>query len=491
LRKLYKSIIKKGSIYSLGSLLENAIAFIFLPLYTAYLSAEEYGIIALITVGISVILILIIAPENAGIIRHYYDPLYTEKVNVLIFNLILISLCKVILILGILIIALKSISYLLLDSIHYDDVLLIYSLSIPIRVINNFGMLLLRLNQKAKKYITFSIIKFMINSGLLLFLLIVYGLGIYALAWGELISSFGLIILLIPTVVKNIEIQINRKITWPVLKYSYPLLVGSFSNYLIQVGDRFILKMFSNLQTVGIYSFGYKISRIMDFAFVTPAKQIMEPSIFKLEKNIKQLKKFVYNSTTYMYIFLFSFGLGLIYFSREIIQIVAQKEEFYSSWVIVPFIVLSYIQHGIGLNLGQGIIMAKKSIYKSIFNLIAAITNVLFNILLIPLWGIVGAALATLISYIVWNILKIIYSFKLYDMKFDLKRLGIITLVGTLFCVAGLVSNLLNEVLFIVLIKILLLIMFPILMYNILTKNEKQFFKDMLYKLKKKKTSIN
>jgi len=467
--------------------LENALAFIFLPLYTAYLSAEEFGIIALITVSISVIIIFIEAPENAGIIRHYYDPLYTEKRKVLVFNLIAISILKTVITFGIIVIALKNISYLLLDSIRYTDVLFIYCLSIPFRVINNFGMLLLRLQQKAKVYITFSIIKFVVNTGLVLILLIIYGLGIYALAWGTLMGAFAMTIHVLPTIFRNIKFKFNKKITIPVLKYSYPLLIGSFSNYLIQLGDRFILKIFTTVQNVGIYSFGYKISRVMDFVFVTPAKQILEPSIFKLEKNINKLKEFIYNSTTYMYIMLFSCGLVLIFFSKEIIQLVAQKQEFYSSWVIVPFIVLSYIQHGIGLNLGQGIIMAKKAINKSILNLIAAVTNVLFNILLIPVWGIVGAAIATLISYIVWNILKIIYSFKLYDMKFDLKRLGIITLVGTLFCVIGLVSNLLNVMVIIILIKIVLIIMFPILIYNILTENEKQFFKDMLYRFKRKK----
>ncbi|MBN1797193.1 MAG: polysaccharide biosynthesis protein [Spirochaetales bacterium] len=487
MKKLYKSVIKKGSIYSLGSLLENALAFIFLPLYTVYLNAEEFGIVALITVTISIVLIIIEAPENAGIVRHYYDPLYETKRKVLVFNLIIISVLKTIIIMVILIIALRHISFLLLDSINYVDVLLIYSLSISFRVVNNFGMLFLRLQQRAKMYITFSIIKFAVNCGLVLILLIVYNLGIYALAWGTFIGAVAMTIPVLPTIFRNIEFKFNKTVTVPVLKYGYPLIVSSFSNFLIQLGDRYILKLFGTVQDVGIYSFGYKISRVMDIAFVTPAKQIIEPSIFKLEKNINKLKKFVYNTTTYLYMILFTFGLGLIYFSKEIIEIVAQKQEFYSSWVIVPFIVLSYIQHGIGLYLGKGIVMAKKPIYNSIFTLIAAIINIALNILFIPMWGIIGAALATLISYVVWNILKLIYSIKLYDMKFDLKRLGLITITGILFCAAGLVSNLLNVMVMTIVIKIVLIIIFPVLIYSILTENEKQFFRDMLLRFKRKK----
>jgi O-antigen/teichoic acid export membrane protein len=111
-------------------------------------------------------------------------------------------------------------------------------------------------------------------------------------------------------------------------------------------------------------------------------------------------------------------------------MVIARKPEFWSAWVIVPIISFSYVQHGLGSFLGWGLVMKGKSYQISTNLLISAAINIGLNFVFIPHWGIIGAAFATLISYILWNGLKIYYSAKFYGLHFDLRRLGNITAVG-------------------------------------------------------------
>ena len=70
--------------------------------------------------------------------------------------------------------------------------------------------------------------------------------------------------------------------------------------------------------------------------------------------------------------------------------------------------------------------------------LISALVNVGLNILLIPVLGIFGAALATLASYLIWNSLRIHFSARFFDLHFELRRMFFLTLLGLTLCGAGL-----------------------------------------------------
>ena len=117
-------------------------------------------------------------------------------------------------------------------------------------------------------------------------------------------------------------------------------------------------------------------------------------------------------------------------------MVIAMKEEFWESWVIVPLITFSYLQHGLGNFLGLGIGLMKKSYHLSGLVLISAIVNIGLNFLFVPRWGLLGAAFATMISYAVWNCLKAYYSAEFYGVRFEMWRLLHIT--GTGFGLYGL-----------------------------------------------------
>jgi len=168
----------------------------------------------------------------------------------------------------------------------------------------------------------------------------------------------------------------------------------------------------------------------MNFLLVLPFKKALQPAVLQQENDPESLKSFVSKNCTYFYVIGMLLCLILSVFSKEIVQLMARREEFWSGWIIIPVIAYANLLHGLGQFFNNGLILMKKSYHISANILIAVTVNIGLNISLIPVWGIMGAAIATLISYIIWNVLRLYFSGKLYGLYFEIKRLGHITVVG-------------------------------------------------------------
>lgn len=435
---LFKRLIFNSSIYSIGTVFEKGLSFILIPLYTTYLSTEDYGIVGLMSIVVALISYLITPPVTSAFSRHYHSPEYQNIKKVFLFNCIIFIVITATFLSLLFLVFNKNVSKLIFKGIQYNDIVIIYSIITFISPISSFSLTVLRFEEKAKYLVIVSWLKLLTSACFILLGLIFYHLGVYALIYGNLIGHLSAVILCAPFIIKKTKFQISPKILIKPLKYGYSLILQGFSSILIKSGDRFILQYFTTLSTVGVYSFSYNFANVLNTFIIQPIDQALMPILFRQEDDPIQLKSFVVRNCTYFYCLGMIVCLVVALFSKEAIQILARKKEFWEGHIIVPIISFSSLQHGLGNFFNIGNIMTKKTIVISINILIAAAINMLMNIILIPIWGMIGAAIATLVSYFIWNGLKIYYSAKNYDLHFDLKRLLRITIIGILIYLASL-----------------------------------------------------
>jgi len=372
----------------------------------------------------------ITTPIISGFNRHYHAPEYKDKRGLLLFNsFLLVSIQSFGL--ALLFFLFKNvISIIILENKDLVYIVGIYVFILLFSPIDSFLLAFLRQEEKAKFYVFISWTRFILCASFILFGLIYLKIGLLALIYGNLIGILFTIVCIFPLFWKYSTHKISFSVLTSPLKYGYPRILTGFSNILIQSGDRYVLRLFSSLSTVGLYSFGYNLAGIINFLLVVPLKQSIQPIAFKQEANPERQRDFLKRSSTYFYLVGMFVCLLLSLYSKEVIEIMARKREFWNVWVIVPIIAFSYLQHGLGNFLGWGLLMAKKSVYISQNIFIAAVVNIGLNLVFVPIWGILGAAFATLVSYLVWNGLKIYYSRKFYNLHFDLRRLLHITFLG-------------------------------------------------------------
>ncbi len=425
-----KRTVQLGTVYSIGSISQGALFVLLFPIYTSFLFPQDFGIIGLISITVSLLTRFVSSPINSAFTRFYYAPDYREKNGILLFNLflwalLLITCCTVVF--------WKISEYLariLLQDRNLAHLLKIYAFILFLQPISSLFLCLLRMLEKAKYSVFTSISSLLLSASLTLYLLTVLKKGVLSLIVGNLFSLIVTVIMIFPVFIKRSTFRLSRSTLIPPLKYAYPLLLSEYSNLFIQSGDRYVLKIFGSVSMVGLYSFGYQIAGILQTALVTPVKQALQPIVLKQEEDPEVVRHFLKVGATYFYLIGCAACLLISLFSREILMLFARKEAFWGAWVIVPIITYSYVQHGIGNFVGWGMGLMKKSFHMSGIVLIAASANIGLNFLFVPQWGMLGAAFATMLSYIVWNVLKAYYSAKFYDLHFEVGRLLHITVIG-------------------------------------------------------------
>ena len=438
----FKKIISLGSLYSLGSISQGALFVLLFPIYTSFLSPHDFGIIGLMSITVSLLTRFVSSPINSAFTRFYYAPEYREKSGILLFNLFLWALLIITCCAVIFWRISEYLAEVLLQDRNLAHLLKIYALILFLQPISSLFLCLLRMLERAKYFVFTSISSLLLSAGLTLYLLTVLKKGVLSLIVGNLFGLMVTVIMVLPVFIRRSIFKLSRSVLVPPLKYAYPLLLSEYSNLLIQSGDRYVLRIFGSVSMVGLYSFGYQIAGILQTALVTPLKQALQPIVLKQEEDPEAVRHFLKVGATYFYLIGCAACLLISLFSREILMLFARKEAFWGAWVIVPIITYSYVQHGIGNFVGWGMGLMKKSFHMSGTVLIAASANIGLNFLFVPQWGMLGAAFATMLSYIVWNVLKAYYSAKFYDLHFEAGRLLHITVIGFgLYGLSLLVAN--------------------------------------------------
>jgi O-antigen/teichoic acid export membrane protein len=159
--------------------------------------------------------------------------------------------------------------------------------------------------------------------------------------------------------------------------------------------------------------------------------------------------------------------LGIIsvsLFSYEIIKVISKSTQFWSAYMVVPILALSVFFMNMRETTSYGLLINKKSGIIGMNVVIAAVLNIILNILLIPKWNIFGTAVATLLTQFIYWLLNYYFSQKEYFVPYEKRKVLIMFLTGGLLSFAGFFLNEMHIVPRLI-IKTMCVIGFPFLLY--------------------------
>ena len=263
------------------------------------------------------------------------------------------------------------------------------------------------------------------------------------------------------------------------LKYSYPLMLAQISGIILTVSDRYVLNFMTTTSDVGLYSLGYKLANTIRVLIYSSVMMAVTPLIYQYIDKPNN-GRFYSKIMTYLAFGVMIFVLFFSIYSKEIIELVAQNKDYWSAAILVP--ILSFaIFFGILKDISLiGLNIAKKTGVIAVVVLFASVLNIFLDILLIPYWNTMGAAIATLVSnilsfFIFYNIAQ-----KKYRIPYELKKIFLVLLGGIGIIFVSLITNNINFYIAIV-VKFFLLILFPFILYllNFFEKVELQRLKEL------------
>jgi O-antigen/teichoic acid export membrane protein len=192
------------------------------------------------------------------------------------------------------------------------------------------------------------------------------------------------------------------------LTTSFPLLLGQSMMIIMGKVDLFMLANMSGSLQVGIYNIALKLS-MLSYMGLMAVNSIAAPKFSEIHStgDIEALKKIVQQSTKTIFWVSIPVLTILLLFPEYILGVFGDEFKVASYTLIILSIgkMFSAISGSVGTFLQM---VGKQKVFQNIL-ILAAIINVGLNYLLIPIYGISGAAIASAVSGILWNALMIIY----------------------------------------------------------------------------------
>ncbi|RUA29948.1 MAG: hypothetical protein DSY76_02910 [Bacteroidetes bacterium] len=457
-----KSVSKDSIIYGIGNVATKIVGFLLIPIYTnpKYLSVADFGVLSILDISSQVLVALFGLTLYQGFMRWYWDIKDPSERKKLFFTVLsFVSIFSIGF--GVVLFLNSSwISQILYNSIEYTraiQLVIINAILMSIQVLPNSSM---RIQGNSKLYSTLSVIKFTVNLLFTVYFVVFLERGIEGIFEAQIIGNLLYFVFAAKHIHKNSKPQLNLPVLKDLFIYSYPLVFASMSGILLTTIDRFSLNELGTLPDVAIYSLGFKIGGSIKVFIVTSVQLALTPMMLK-RINDPNNKRLYSKVLTY-----FSFGLmwvilAISIYSREIIVLIAKSPEYINATYIVPIIAMISFFGMAKDSVIMGLHVKKQTKIIGTLIVFAGIANLALNIVLIPLWGIFGAAWASLAAQFMLFIITYILAQRNYPIRYEMGKVALIIIIGGLLYWASLFTSELN-IWASIFVKALLIISYPI-----------------------------
>ena len=456
-----KNLLRHSFIYSISNVSLKASGVILLPIYTSYFSVEDYGKLGLIQITIILISQSLILGQGLSLIRFNNSLEFNSRKSTILFTITIFVILVIISFIILTNVFIQPLSSLFGDPYIYREYLQIAIYIIGLITINNLLLSKLRADENSVLYTLSSILKILVMILVAVYLITSVRLGIESVLYAQLLGELIQFLIIIPNSIRHMELKFEKDIIGTSLKYGIPLILSAMAINLLNGSDRYIIKLLKNYTELGLYELGYKVAGVVNMFVIMPFGLTLLPIAFKIYKTEGD-KKYYSKLQTYVVFLLLWAGFSLSIFSKEIIMLFAQNSSYYPAYKVVPLIVLAYVIYGKSLISSLGMYLTGKNHYVAIITIICAGLNIGLNFILIPKYGMVGAAFNTVLSFLILDILSVFASNKYYKIPYEhLKIIKLSTMVILYFLLAEYLNDfgLINRLA----LKSLAIIMFPFL----------------------------
>ena len=438
---LLKRLANDSFVYGLGGVIANGITFFLLPIYTRIFSPSEYGTIEMLVIISNFISYLLIFGMDTS--QSFFFFKYKDKGKIVQGELVS-AILQLRLLSGILIVLFATFCSPILNNLLFGgEIKQIYFFITFVGVLFNQVMAqsidIMRLSFRPWAFLLTSTAKSLLAGGLILIFIFIFDLKILGYFLGItfstlIVSIFGWLQIKEFWQFKKIQFEYFPRL----LKFSAPLFLSGIFEYFIISGDRWFIQYFNGQEQLGIFAVGAKFSLL-----ITLCIQIFSKAWWPIALDIMNSENAenVYKKISRLYCGISCvIIISISFLSPHIIKLFAGPD-FYNAWPIIGILSWHAIFNGFANFISCiGLFKAEKT--NLFLPIIFIITIIAFisNLIMVPLLGFTGAALATSFTYFIWmfiitkvsnNFWNISYEYKLLYMNLSIGILG--TLLLTFF----------------------------------------------------------
>ena len=408
-------LISNTIIFAIGTFASKILVLLLMPLYTSILSTQQYGISDLITQAANLIIPLACVGICDAVFRFAIDSEDRKKV---------FSTALCVIFAGSALLALFS---PLLSLVEYFDgyvwLICIYVISANLHTVCAQYL-------RAKGRVTAFAVQGIINTALTIFynilFLIVFDMGVTGYVLSVVAADFTVTvgIFLFCRLWRDFSIRsFDMSVLRDMLRFSIPYIPTTMLWLITGVSDRFVVTYFCGEDANGLYSASYKIPTLLTLICGIFIEAWQISAVRDGGESVEEKQSFfgrVYRD----YLSILVAGASFIVALSQVFTKILLADAYYSSWEFVPILAMATMFSALSSFMGSVYFLEKKSVYSMLTALTGAVVNIVLNFIMIPHHGAMGAAVATLISYVTVYAVRVVDT-KRY-VKFDTHNLKLL-----------------------------------------------------------------
>jgi O-antigen/teichoic acid export membrane protein len=458
--KHIKNLTRQSAVYGFGHILSRSIGFMLLPIHTHNLSREQYGVVSLLFSWLAILNVVFTYGMDAAFFRFFIlGENHREKQRVfstahwmIFFTGVLFS--------AVLFLFPEPFSELMFEKKNLAHLVRLAAGIVFADALGLMPFLALRAEEKAVSFMSLKSLNIVVTLGLNILYVAVLKRGVEGVFVSNWIASLFTLLTLIPVFAKWLRPLFRRDVLVELLKFGIPYIPAGLAMVIMDQINRIFIGRFLGEEAVGLFSAGYKIGMIMSIAvaafrfawhpfFLSTSKQSEAPRVFG--------RVLTYFTLVTGLLFLVISGWTKEIMGIRILGYAICDAKFRSGIFIVPIVLLSYIVYGYYVNFVVAIYIKKKTHFLPWITGSGALVGIAGNAVLIPRYGLAGAAWATFLGYATMAFILNRVSNRLYPIPYEWGRLAKLTaVVGTLYILLALVHT--------EWLKAVILISFPVLL---------------------------
>ncbi len=409
---MLKAFLKDSAIYAVPSFISRGLSFFLVPLYTRVLNPADYGSLDLFMVFANIVNLTIALEISQGVARYYSVEKHLARKVLYASTAFWFTLVCYSIFVTVMWMCTDQLAALIMRQKGLETVFRIGLLFIWIN-----GLFLIIQNQlrwelRSKEYAAVSLSMTLVGAGVSVWLAYYLRLGIEGLLSGAVSGCLVGSLLGLWLLRASFRLQFSGVRLREMLSFSAPLVISGAATWVSLYVDRLMLSHFLSIDDVGLYGIGSRLASIVTLVMVG-FQSALTPLIYTHHQRpdtplqLERIFRFFLAFALLVY-------LVLSLFTFDILQFLT-TESFLGGAAVVIYLVPAMLLANMYI-FAPGISLAKKTNYFIWINLGGAFLNIGMNILFIPLLGIVGAALATAISYLVVFITHMVLSQRFYPV---------------------------------------------------------------------------
>lgn len=404
--------------YTIATVATRGIGVFLIPIYTRYLSPSEYGIIDYFIILSSVVNLIITLEIFQAVARYYQDAIDIHEKRSYVSTAFTFTSFIYTLYLVISFIFSKELSFFIFDSENMSRLFTLASGTIATNGIFYFTQNQLKFAVNPKGFAIVSLINIIFLASIASYLLICVELKVESIFIAQIIANIVSLLIAVYISRENYGLIFIYKRFQEMITFSYPLVFSGIAVFVIVFMDRIAIKQLLGLHELGVYGVSYRFASIAGLVMVGFQSSLM-PLVYKhyKEENTPYDIAKIFNIFNMFALIAVSFT---IVFSKEII-VLFTTEVFYGASELIAILTIAIFFSNMYI-FAPGIAIAKKTKLMAVINFFGAGLNIALNYTMIPLFGVIGAGFATLISAILVFIIYIKVSYKYYPVPYMVKK---------------------------------------------------------------------